>query len=58
MAARAGRPEQRAVAAARPEPMHHRDPFDRRIAAQALAEDLSVIRVDPALDPYGVRRIW
>lgn len=39
-------------------PMHHRDPFDRLIAAQALAEDLSVISVDPALDPYGVRRIW
>ncbi|HST60280.1 MAG TPA: type II toxin-antitoxin system VapC family toxin [Longimicrobium sp.] len=39
-------------------PLHHRDPFDRLIAAQALAEGLPIISVDVALDPYGVQRIW
>ncbi len=36
----------------------HRDPFDRMIAAQALALDIPVISKDPRLDPFGVRRIW
>jgi PIN domain nuclease of toxin-antitoxin system len=39
-------------------PFHHRDPFDRVIAAQALSEGIPVISVDAALDPYGVSRIW
>jgi PIN domain nuclease of toxin-antitoxin system len=39
-------------------PPHHRDPFDRLIAAQALSEGLPVIGVDPALDAYGVTRLW
>jgi PIN domain nuclease of toxin-antitoxin system len=36
----------------------HKDPFDRIIAAQALAMDLLIISVDPDLDNFGVRRIW
>jgi PIN domain nuclease of toxin-antitoxin system len=36
----------------------HGDPFDRMIAAQALALDISVISNDKALDEFGVRRIW
>lgn len=39
-------------------PFYHRDPFDRMIVAQALSENLSVISSDPALDAYGIRRIW
>jgi PIN domain nuclease of toxin-antitoxin system len=39
-------------------PQHHRDPFDRLIAAQAIAEGIPVISVDPALDAYGVQRLW
>ncbi|WP_420130069.1 type II toxin-antitoxin system VapC family toxin [Longimicrobium sp.] len=39
-------------------PQHHRDPFDRLIAAQALTEEVPVISVDPALDAYGVQRLW
>ncbi len=39
-------------------PLHHRDPLDRIIAAQALSESLPVLSADKALDPYGVRRIW
>jgi PIN domain nuclease of toxin-antitoxin system len=36
----------------------HRDPFDRIIAAQALAMDIPVISIDAKLDGFGVRRIW
>ena len=36
----------------------HRDPFDRMIAAQAIALDIPVISKDPRLDSFGVRRIW
>jgi PIN domain nuclease of toxin-antitoxin system len=36
----------------------HRDPFDRMIAAQALALDIPVISKDVQLDRFGVRRIW
>jgi PIN domain nuclease of toxin-antitoxin system len=36
----------------------HRDPFDRMIAAQALALDVAVISPDSQLDQFGVRRMW
>jgi PIN domain nuclease of toxin-antitoxin system len=36
----------------------HRDPFDRMIAAQALALDIPIISSDPLLDSFGIRRIW
>jgi PIN domain nuclease of toxin-antitoxin system len=36
----------------------HRDPFDRMIAAQALAEDIPVLSTDPKLDEFGIRRVW
>ena len=36
----------------------HRDPFDRMIAAQALALDVAVISPDTQLDQFGVRRMW
>ena len=39
-------------------PGPHRDPFDRMLAAQALARDLAVVSADAALDAYGIRRIW
>jgi PIN domain nuclease of toxin-antitoxin system len=39
-------------------PFHHRDPFDRLLAAQALAEDLSVVSADPIFRRYGVTRVW
>jgi PIN domain nuclease of toxin-antitoxin system len=39
-------------------PFHHRDPFDRLLAAQSLVEDLSIVSLDPAFDAYGVERIW
>ncbi len=36
----------------------HGDPFDRIIAAHALAEDIPVVSTDSKLDEFGVRRIW
>ena len=39
-------------------PMHHRDPFDRLLVAQTLAERISIVSADTALDPYGVSRLW
>ena len=39
-------------------PFHHRDPFDRLLAAQALRRDLTLISADPVFDRYGVRRRW
>lgn len=36
----------------------HKDPFDRMIAAQALALDIAVLSPDPLLDQFGVRRMW
>ena len=39
-------------------PVHHRDPFDRLIIAQALVEGLPIIGVDSAFDAYDVSREW
>jgi PIN domain nuclease of toxin-antitoxin system len=36
----------------------HRDPFDRILAAQALALDIPILSLDAKLDQFGVRRIW
>ncbi len=35
-------------------PLHHRDPFDRLIIAQALAEDLTIVTADRSFAAYGV----
>lgn len=35
-------------------PMHHRDPFDRMLVAQALEEGLTLVTHDEALRAYGV----
>lgn len=39
-------------------PMHHRDPFDRLMVAQALVEGVSIVSSDAALERYGVVRVW
>ena len=39
-------------------PFHHRDPFDRLIVAQALAESIGVVSIDAMLDAYGASRLW
>lgn len=36
-------------------PMHHKDPFDRMLIAQAATEDLTVASLDPVFSRYHVR---
>jgi PIN domain nuclease of toxin-antitoxin system len=39
-------------------PGPHKDPFDRMLIAQALAENIPIVSNDRALDGYGVNRLW
>jgi PIN domain nuclease of toxin-antitoxin system len=39
-------------------PLHHRDPFDRLLVAQAQAMNLPILSADRGLDDYDVRRLW
>lgn len=39
-------------------PFHHRDPFDRLLAAQSLANSLPLISNDAIFDQYQVQRLW
>jgi len=34
--------------------MHHRDPFDRLLVAQAQLEDLPILTADRQLGAYGI----
>lgn len=35
-------------------PVHHRDPFDRLLIAQALTDNLTIVTADPRFAQYGV----
>jgi PIN domain nuclease of toxin-antitoxin system len=39
-------------------PPLHRDPFDRILVAQAMAEDMPLVSKDLELTHYGIRVIW
>ncbi len=39
-------------------PFHHRDPFDRLLAAQSLEMGIPLVSVDTIFDRYSVERIW
>jgi PIN domain nuclease of toxin-antitoxin system len=39
-------------------PMHHRDPFDRLLVAQAQALNVPIVTADAVFDHYGVQRVW
>lgn len=36
----------------------HRDPFDRILLAQAIAEGLALVTNDPQIRRYGVKTLW
>jgi PIN domain nuclease of toxin-antitoxin system len=38
--------------------LHHRDPFDRLIIAQAMAEQIPVVGTDAVFDSYSIQRLW
>ncbi|MBD2453576.1 type II toxin-antitoxin system VapC family toxin [Nostoc sp. FACHB-87] len=39
-------------------PLHHRDPFDRMLIAQAIVENLPILSADTIFDTYPVKRLW
>jgi PIN domain nuclease of toxin-antitoxin system len=39
-------------------PLHHRDPFDRILIAQARVEGATIVTHDRALEAYGTPIIW
>jgi PIN domain nuclease of toxin-antitoxin system len=38
--------------------LHHKDPFDRLLIAQAMVEGMSVATSDSKFAPYGVPLVW
>jgi PIN domain nuclease of toxin-antitoxin system len=39
-------------------PMHHRDPFDRLLIAQAEVESFALVTADTELREYGIEIVW
>jgi len=39
-------------------PLHHKDPFDRLLIVQSLAENVAIVGCDTAFDAYGITRHW
>ena len=39
-------------------PLHHRDPFDRVIIAQAIDRNLVLVSADRSFEAYSVQRLW
>jgi PIN domain nuclease of toxin-antitoxin system len=39
-------------------PLHHSDPFDRLLIAQARAENMAILTADPAFELYEVEIFW
>jgi PIN domain nuclease of toxin-antitoxin system len=39
-------------------PLHHRDPFDRLLIAQAQIEDVAIVTADSHFDAYDVSTSW
>jgi PIN domain nuclease of toxin-antitoxin system len=39
-------------------PFHHRDPFDRLLIAQSMAEQFPIVSNDSKFDDYQVHRLW
>jgi PIN domain nuclease of toxin-antitoxin system len=39
-------------------PLHHRDPFDRLLVAQAQDLGVPILSADSSLDSYDIKRVW
>lgn len=39
-------------------PFHHKDPFDRLLVAQAIAEEMVIVTADQGLSSYGGNVVW
>jgi PIN domain nuclease of toxin-antitoxin system len=38
--------------------LHHRDPFDRLIIAQSMAQQIPILSVDAIFDAYAIAPVW
>ena len=39
-------------------PVHHKDPFDRLLVAQAMVEGAALVSGDPNIARYAVQIVW
>lgn len=39
-------------------PLHHRDPFDRLLIAQATIENVPIVTADPEFRRYAIKVVW
>ncbi|WP_363318229.1 type II toxin-antitoxin system VapC family toxin [Nostoc sp. NMS4] len=39
-------------------PLHHRDPFDRMLIAQAQIEDMTLVSADSMFNKYDISLLW
>jgi PIN domain nuclease of toxin-antitoxin system len=39
-------------------PLHHNDPFDRLLIAQAISEQFTFVSKDPEVARYAVNLLW
>lgn len=39
-------------------PLHHKDPFDRLLVAQAMVNQLPLLSADQQLSAYAIERLW
>jgi PIN domain nuclease of toxin-antitoxin system len=39
-------------------PLHHRDPFDRLLIAQAVEEEMTILTADRVFAKYPVKVVW
>ena len=39
-------------------PLHHRDPFDRLLVAQAATRGMTILTPDPLIAQYPVETVW
>ncbi len=39
-------------------PLHHKDPMDRLLIAQAIVEDMTIVTIDGAFTSYAAKTMW
>jgi PIN domain nuclease of toxin-antitoxin system len=39
-------------------PVHHKDPFDRMLIAQAMEEGVPLVSADPQISSYPIQVVW
>ncbi len=39
-------------------PLHHKDPFDRMLIAQAITENFPILGIDSFFEKYPINKLW